>query len=829
MIFLTALAKHYQSYYAYGQNRLKYVGIVGTIGYPLFYLLYTKVIPQPYENLPIRIVATILCLFLALKDYWPRQLKPHFINYSYWVVLYCLPFFHVFMSLKNHGNIVFIADSLMAVFFLTLSSDWRNTIVMLFIGTGLGTFLYITTTVDPTIPLEYVSRLPTVLLIIIGGSLFKFSEKQIQAEKISATTALASSIAHEMRNPLGQIKSSLDRIEHTLPTPTARAANKFNDLYPHVAAGKLAIKRGLQIITMILNEAKSKAINSSHFLYLNASLVTQKAIDEYGYETDGERSKIKIELIRDFTFYGDETLTIFVLFNLIKNALHYFKLKPSATITITINQPLIVIRDTGPGISADRLHHLFEPFSTSGKTDGTGLGLAYCKRVMSAFGGDISCHSAVGEYAEFVLRFPTVSKAKLEKYQKNSITQAQHVLKNKHVLIVDDDHTAYLSAYYALQNLAAHIDHAENGEVALRALAVHPYHVILMDINMPVLDGYATTEKIRAGTVPGYENVPIIAYTTELAYMAQIKTQKVGMNSFVSKPCSDSALIQTLTDILAKAQAAHSHFQPPSSLENKFVLIADDSDANRHIIKAYLAEWGINTFEAEHGMAVIDQLASGIRCDAILMDIHMPGMNGLQATQAIRAKIWAYQTIPIIAVTADTDEANATAAYSVGVNDFITKPVDTQILYEKLIKYLQTEIRCSKPIQTAPPLIQDAALLKNVEYAFLFDIARLETCKARGLFKKGKDNPYSRQTKEWLAILDASVDSRNFKNIKDALHFIKGSSANIGAKALSELVAAVDKQMTSGNLPYEDDWLQKIKHLHAQTESALQTYIKSNN
>lgn len=127
-------------------------------------------------------------------------------------------------------------------------------------------------------------------------------KNKFKLKKIRATTALASSIAHEMRNPLGQIKSSLDRIEHVLPVPTTQAANKFNDFYPHVAAGKLAIKRGLQIIAMILDEAKSKAINPANFIYLDALLVAQKAIDEYGYETDAERSKIKLELVRDFTF-----------------------------------------------------------------------------------------------------------------------------------------------------------------------------------------------------------------------------------------------------------------------------------------------------------------------------------------------------------------------------------------------------------------------------------------------------------------------------------------------------------------------------------------------
>jgi signal transduction histidine kinase len=153
-------------------------------------------------------------------------------------------FFHVFMSLKNNGNIVFIADSLMAVFFLVLLTDWRNTLAMFITGTTLGALLYFFTTPNPTIPKDYIERIPTFLVIIIGGSLFKFSEKQLETEKLQVKTTLAGSIAHEMRNPLGQIKYSLDSIEHALPTAQHSLgsirqlpAQKLNTLYQLFSPG----------------------------------------------------------------------------------------------------------------------------------------------------------------------------------------------------------------------------------------------------------------------------------------------------------------------------------------------------------------------------------------------------------------------------------------------------------------------------------------------------------------------------------------------------------------------------------------------------------------
>ncbi|WP_247351027.1 hypothetical protein [Ralstonia pseudosolanacearum] len=311
---LQTLYSHYRDYHSHGRNTLKYAGVVGAIGYPLFYLVYTEILPQPYENLAIRLIATIACVLLALRDRWPVRFQGWYLAYSYGVLLYCLPFFHVFMSLKNHGNLVFIADSFMAVFLLVLLTDWRNTVAMLVIGTGLGVLLYVTTTEHLALPGDYIARLPTFVLIVVGGSLFKFSEKQLLNEKLRVATSLAGSIAHEMRNPLNQIQLGLNAMGDMLPAPTTQHANQtlsaehVDRLYFHLTKGQMAIHSGLQVISMILNEVHAKAPDADQLVYLSAANTVEKALADYGYDSAEERQKIGVEVIHDFVFKGEETL-----------------------------------------------------------------------------------------------------------------------------------------------------------------------------------------------------------------------------------------------------------------------------------------------------------------------------------------------------------------------------------------------------------------------------------------------------------------------------------------------------------------------------------------
>lgn len=793
---------------------MQWGGTLAFLAHPFYFVVWTFLLPQPYDNLFLRLSAAALGIPLIFCKYWPQRLQGYLIPYWHFFLIYVLPFVCSFLAIRNDFSTMWMMTEVMVIFVMALCID-SPLLLMCYVTLGIfSATAAAILTARQSIILSSTNEADIALLPIVMACSMIFSHSKrlsnLSIEKNRLLQALAGSIAHEMRNPLSQIKSSLDGIERNLPEPTNTTTptielQKLKTLYEYVSVGGIAIKRGLQIISMILDEVKDKSIDPQTFNYLHAAQATQKAIAEYGYETEGERYKVHIEVKRNFVFKGDETLYLFVLFNLIKNALYYFKVKPHAKITITVDQPRVIIRDTGPGIPANRLPYLFDSFQTSGKQGGTGLGLAYCKRVMQAFGGDIRCQSMLGEYTEFVLDFPEVSAEIWQQYQSNIIERIRPLLFGKRILVVDDDEAMRFTTQTILNELDICVDQAENGQIALEKLAQTSYDLIVLDLNMPVLDGYATAEKVRSGTVIGHEQIPIVAYTTEVAYMAQVKTQKIGINAFISKPCEPWLLLQTIEQTLTRKAKSIDKKTILSLLLGKTVLIADDSETSRELLSSTLKECNIHTLEAGCGKEILNLLNSHANCDAILLDMYMPDLNGVEMTRLIRNKQNGHQSIPIILITGDTEEENIKLAYSAGVNDYIAKPVDMDKLLEKLAQLCQ-----QKKIDTS---------------TLLFDFERLDIFKKKGIFKSGTDNSFVRQTNEWLSKLEASAANRDFKMLQDALHFLKGSSNTIGALAFAELIKNYEHQINNGQLPEEKDWLKKIKDLHAQTLSTLKAYF----
>lgn len=822
MKYLRSLMEHYRAHHEISESIPVYIGIVGTIGYSLFYLLrFTRPSPQPFDDLGLRLVAVVLCLVLALRRFWPQTLRPHYLAYSYWVLLYCLPFHTVYVGLTRHGGTPSMSNTFIVMFLLVLTTDWRNTIVMAVAGTTLAVLAYWLTDPSPSVPWDYVAQVPAYILIIIGGSLFKFSEKQVQAQKIRMATALAGSIAHEMRNPLAQIKFSLRSVMQALPSPTATsapqtiAADRLGYLYEQLGQGDLAIERGLQVISMTLDQVKTRQIDTSDFVYLSAARVTQKAIDEYGYANNNERDKVSVHVRTDFIFKGHETTYLFVVFNLLKNALYYLAVRPQACITITVDRYRVSVHDTGPGITRDLLPRLFEPFRTSGKSSGTGLGLAYCRRVMRAFGGDISCQSVHGEYTEFTLRFPEWSRSQIDSHEQALLHRAAEVMSGKRVLLVDDEPSLRRTVRQMLANTGCEIDEAGNGQAAIQALAHARYDLIVMDLSMPVLDGYAATERIRQGAAAGCENIPIVAYTSEPAYIADIKTRKVGMNAFVAKPCSRMELVETLQQVLRREAARPQIARNASSLAGRLILVADDTPFNRAIVRSYLERQGAQVIEAEHGQAALHQLDARHGIDAILMDLSMPEMDGLEATRIIRSReSHPYCRIPIIALTGESGD-RLKAAIAAGVNDFIIKPVDSDTLYKKLGQWLLF----AQPQRQGAS--EGAAHEDEPGDLPLLHRERLEEFDRLGLLDEVADALVCMT--ELLERLQAGVAGRDMADVSFALHKLLSLSGNAGAYAIHQFIyRQLYPQIRRGEWPAQTDWLKTLAQLNAQTQQAIQ-------
>jgi signal transduction histidine kinase len=221
-----------------------------------------------------------------------------------------------------------------------------------------------------------------------------FTKIDKNLDKVNQVKSLAFSIAHETRNPLAGIKGCCELMKDNL-----------NQLIEYIDLIYDSSSQGLAMIDMILNNIRDGNIDKSNFIDLSISDTVKKAIRQYSYKNDDEKGLVSLNLKDDFIFKGDENMMIFVIFNLLKNSL-YYKSKIEIRTQTKPDGNYLYFKDYGPGIEKDKLEIIFESFFTSGKKDGTGLGLPFCKRIMTAFDGDIICKSEIDRWTEFEMKFP---------------------------------------------------------------------------------------------------------------------------------------------------------------------------------------------------------------------------------------------------------------------------------------------------------------------------------------------------------------------------------------------------------------------------------------
>lgn len=702
MNIVSYLVNSYSKYYKYGDYRLKYIGIVGTIAYPLFYIIRTIILPQHYENLAIRVIATILCFFLAIHDYWPSKIKPYFLSYSYFALLYCLPFFHTFLILNNNKGIVYICDVSMSLFFMCLLFDWKNIIITYIVGVSSAFLLYFIET-KTLVPIDYTRDLPEFILIIIGSSLFKYSNDLIEQEKSKSLKSLAASIAHEMRNPLNSIINAIDYIKTALPPKPLNINNKIThqitnqnliEIYNAIDQSDLTIKRGNKIIDSILSNIQDQDIDNSKFTAVLASKIVKQAIDSYGYSDITDKNLIKTNLISDFKFFGDQDLFVYVLFNLLKNSLCY-KAKENFKIEITIltdrSHNAIKIKDYGPGIRGDKITEIFKNFVTENKEDGTGLGLAFCKRVMISFKGNITCESEFGQYTEFSLIFPCYNSPLVDEVKTN-------ILKQKKILIVDDEDLSRLIIKKAISDIVNTVDEATNGQEALKKISYNKYDLIFMDIEMPKMNGYEAAKNIRnfhtnltsQNLLIDYQRIPIIAVTSLNADLAKAKARSSGMNDFITKPVNKRIILDLLEKWFFNCDdIANTNLIPIT--KDIAVLLVDDENVSLKYTAKILKNLNFEVKTANDAQEAI-KLLDQQNYDLILMDINMDLLSGYEAAKLIRdgkgfKSFSNFKQIPIIGLSGDNSEEIVKKAKENGMNDLICKPILPETLVNTIIRW----------------------------------------------------------------------------------------------------------------------------------------------
>lgn len=550
-----SLFDRYRAHHELDRPLLQWIGVVGVVAFPILYLLRRATADSGYDDLWWRLPAVALCFGLALRRWWPERLKPYYIVYSWWVVFYCLSFLMSYTMLRNGGGTPFVVNMVMCAVLIVLLADWRNSVAILLLGYALALALFFLLAPHPVVPRDFVFAAGGSALLVAGGALSHQGQKRVELERMRRVyIGLAGSVAHEMRTPLAQVRHALDNIASALGRrgagqPVALTPPQVQQMLTHVQQGHEAIARGLQAIEITLKQLQPDAPDKGRLHTLSAADAVRQAVDRFAYDAADQRGRVQVVVEQDFRFRADPTAVELVFFNLLKNALYYAPLHPEMTVRFTVSTqpvPSVVVRDSGPGIVPEFVSHLFEEFQTTGKAEGTGLGLSFCRRVMRGLGGDIECRSEWGHFTEFTLRFPLAPAGA----PVTTVAPASVALAGRSVLIVDDQPLNRTIARALVGELGLTVMEAEHGQQALDMLQAGQLpDAILMDINMPGLDGIAATRRLRA--LPGDAGrVPVLALTANDSAAVQARARQAGMQGVLGKPIDPAALQRALSAAL---------------------------------------------------------------------------------------------------------------------------------------------------------------------------------------------------------------------------------------------------------------------------------------
>lgn len=406
-----------------------YLSYIGLATFPAYYVVWTYIFPQPYENMALRGVGVAICMVHLMRGRWPDALKPFYYQFTYLSMMYGLPFFFTFMTLKNGASSAWLMSLMAALVFVVLVYDILNVFIVSTVGSLLGiAAFYYTDGVQP-LPEPYLIGLPIFLFTLAAVVFLAYSERLIAQEQFLAAELLASSIAHEMRTPLLGIRLDCERVQADISLALAAASWAAKNGYDGnslTASEATAMQGALErirehalsanhIIDLMLANVAQKRVDTSDFKIYSFGEVIDTALDRYHFRR-GQAERVRVRGDTTATFWGSEQLMVHVIFNLLRNALKAIDQHGDGIIEIIVtpstHENELAFTDTGAGVPPELLPLIFMPFVTGGsRMQGTGVGLAFCKMVIEAFGGRISCHSKVGISTTFTINLPRPSSS----------------------------------------------------------------------------------------------------------------------------------------------------------------------------------------------------------------------------------------------------------------------------------------------------------------------------------------------------------------------------------------------------------------------------------
>ena len=507
-----------------------------------------------------------------------------------------------------------------------------------------------------------------------------------------AKTAFLSNMSHEIRTPMNAI-IGLDNIalnDDTISDKTRDYLEKIGVSAQHL----------LGIINDILDMSR---IESGRIMMNNEEFSFSKLVDNINTLLSGQCNEKELEFNChihgeiDESYVGDSTKLRQVLVNILSNAVKFTPQGGSVALDIeriahfdgnsTIK---FRISDTGIGMSEEFIPKLFDTFTQEGqshsnKYGSSGLGMAITKSLVEMMNGNIEVESKKGEGTTFTVTITLLDAADSGEKGRAAEISPQEMS----VLVIDDDPVACENAKLVLGKMGIAVEISLSGADAIEKVKIRharrePYNLILVDWKMPEMDGVETTRRIR--DIIGHESAIIIltAYNWDDVIDEALEA---GVDSFLAKPLFATNVVDEFRIALEKKNISLTKEKHKADLTGRRVLLAEDMQVNAEIMGMVLQMRQMEVEFAENGRIALEMFENNPPgyYDAILMDMRMPEMDGLEATTRIRALDRDdAKTIPIIALTANAFDEDVQRSLQAGLNAHLSKPVEPDKLFETL-------------------------------------------------------------------------------------------------------------------------------------------------
>ncbi|NBV07309.1 MAG: response regulator [Proteobacteria bacterium] len=834
---------------------------IGAPSHIFLYFLYTFLIPLPYESLFLRLIVATMCISTYFYKYLPKTPFISFFVSIHWhlMVMLSLNLSITYLLLKNNFNEIYLYWEIFAVFSSAIYiPNWLAFLVDLTLSIALAILLFVITTpvFDLSLKFNVLGYSLTLGFTAFTAVIFVYANRSVWLAKQEShhkkISSLAGSIVHEIRNPLG----SISLVGSSLKDLSKSFMDSDKDKLSSIVSSILeSVKQANEIIDIALYDLQNKPIIPKDFSSLNPNKILSEILTKYGYKNAEEKAKTRLNITDDnnFFFRAVPERFSFVIYNLLKNALYYLKQYPDSTVTVgtetrTIEGKswnVIYVYDTGPGIPPDIIPKLFDDFFTSGKKEGTGLGLAFCKRNMLAFGGDIICESEFGGgegkngWTKFSLLFPPLSE--------EEIKSAEIESKKKKVLVVDDQRANLLAVKSKIEKGLIYIscDTALGGREGLRVASENKYDLILMDIQMPELNGIEVTKKIRTSDT----QTPIIAITS-LDYETFTNEIEAGkaqgdFSYYISKSVPENILYRTITKWLIDVDDNLSYLGVKESymplLHDKNAILADDQDLNRMVTKNKLKSSGMKITEVKDGKELVEVYKNSLDAngkstfDIILTDINMPPYNGDEAAMQIREielrnKIPHQNRMPIIALSGDGDQEAIYHFFKSQMTDYFVKGRDPESLIKIIANCFAEK---DEEINEAPQNLVESepkiVVEKKIETQIAEETQTINHEKIDSFSESDHKeilNLFLKDGEEIMNKIRQYQKDNNIGELSFATHSIKGITSNIGGDKLYEYIKEIEPNLKSGKLPEDQNWMQKMEVLYADLDKEIRAILK---